>query len=129
MATCTPFARLADYSCEFGKVSHIFLKKAFGECRQVWQLEQMSTILAISSLASSMRWPLWSCQTCILAKFTRLAKLQSLQHEVPKNSIFMAKWFFAIFNKESFDILISSHKPMLVLKFSILGVSHQIVLA
>jgi hypothetical protein len=50
MATRAKFAGLADYSREFGKASHIFLKngfwrmsaslaslaKRFGKCRQVW---------------------------------------------------------------------------------------------
>ncbi len=56
MATHAKFARLVNYSCEFGKASHIFLKnglwrmsaslasprKWLGECRRVWRVLQNS---------------------------------------------------------------------------------------
>jgi hypothetical protein len=38
MATRAKFARLAQYSRKFSKASHIFLKKAFGECLRVWRV-------------------------------------------------------------------------------------------
>ena len=43
MATRATFPRLALYSCEFSKASHIFFHfLAFGECQLVWQVLHIS---------------------------------------------------------------------------------------
>ena len=38
MTTRAKFARLAQYSREFSKASHIFSKMVFGECWRVWRV-------------------------------------------------------------------------------------------
>jgi hypothetical protein len=44
MATCSKFARLAHYSCEFGEASHIFLKNG------LWRMS--ASLASLASLAS-----------------------------------------------------------------------------
>ncbi len=38
MATRPKFTKMANYSCECVEVSHIFLKKPFGECEQMYRV-------------------------------------------------------------------------------------------
>ena len=85
------FTRLAHYSLEFGEASHIFLKKAFGECWWVWRVQQMSPILMNASLAShkkSQKLLLW--QVLPFAKFANFAKFATLSNdsEMMKRSVF-----------------------------------------